>query len=102
MGHTLARLDSKVQTRAVYEMSQEVNADRWWIGVNDRRREDHFEWHDGTPVTFTRWKGSEPNDGYCGEDCAALKKRGKGKWHDAHCGLRRPLICRKAEPAKKP
>ena len=94
MGLHLARLDSKSQNRAVYDASQEVRGARWWIGMNDYQREGHMVWHDGSDVDFTRWKRKEPYDGYCGEDCAAFKKRGKGRWYDAHCGLRRPFICR--------
>ena len=99
MGHHLARIDNKVQSDAVYEATQKINDERWWIGLSDHKREGHFAWHDGAPLAFTHWKRHEPNNGYCGEDCAAFDGDDHGYWYDVHCGLRRPFVCRKADPA---
>jgi len=95
-GMSLARIDSKAQSKAVQRKTRKVRKSRWWIGLHDRGREGRFEWDDGSPVTFTYWKGSsQPDNDYCGEDCVALARRGKGRWFDTHCETKRPFICRK-------
>ncbi len=93
-GMTLARIDSKVQSKTLYRQAKKVRRTRWWIGLNDRIAEDDHKWADGAPVTFTYWKSGEPSDNACGEDCAAIAKRARGRWYDSHCGLRRAFICR--------
>ena len=94
MGHTLARIDSDEQSKALWEEALDVNEERWWIGLSDRATEGQFTWEDGTPLEYTNWNRKEPDDHYCGEDCAALAKRGKGRWYDSHCGIERPFVCR--------
>jgi spore coat protein CotH len=93
MGMTLARIDSRAESRALYDAATAVRKDRWWIGLNDRAGEGTFVWHDGSPVTFTRWSKHQPDNDTCNEDCVALKDGGKGRWHDTHCGQRRPFVC---------
>lgn len=93
-GLTLARIDNLAQSRAVHDRARDEFSGRWWIGLSDQVTESEFRWHDGMPLTWSHWKKGEPNDGYCGEDCVAFAKAGKGRWYDAHCALKRPFICR--------
>jgi hypothetical protein len=94
-GGTLARIDGAEQSQALYREAKRLDAkSRWWIGLHDRGAEGRFEWIDGTPVTFTGWAKGEPNNDTCNQDCAALKRRGDGTWHDTHCGQAQPFICR--------
>lgn len=97
-GMTLARIDTKEESKGLYRTAKRIRRTRWWIGLNDRTTEDVFAWRDKTEVSFTYWKGDEPSDMACGEDCVALAKRGKGKWYDSHCGLHRAFICRGPAP----
>ena len=93
-GRKLARLDDKDQAKRLYEAARAIRDDRWWIGLDDRAEEGVFRWQDGAAVEFTRWKKGQPDNEGCNEDCVALAKNGKGRWHDTHCGLRRPFVCR--------
>ena len=34
-----------------------------WIGMNDLRTLNYYEWSDDTPVTYTTWYLNEPNGG---------------------------------------
>jgi len=100
-GMTLASLDSREQSRSVYRHARNIDRTRWWIGLNDRAKEDAFVWHGGAPVDFTYWRRGEPDNDGCTADCVALAKRGKGKWYDSHCGNTRPFVCRAPDPARK-
>ncbi|MCG8418969.1 MAG: CotH kinase family protein [Proteobacteria bacterium] len=93
-GVELARIDSVEMSRALYRRARKYNKERWWIGLNDRDREDAFVWSSGAPVEFTYWARGEPDNDACNQDCAALKEKGRGRWHDTHCAQRRPFLCR--------
>jgi hypothetical protein len=94
MGAELATFDGESQSRAAYRAATKVDAQRWWIGFNDRDDEGTFGWADGTPVSYTNWAKGEPDNDVCNQDCVALKEDGNGKWHDTHCAQHRPFICR--------
>ena len=94
-GGSLARIDSAEQSQALYREAKRLDGkSRWWIGLSDRTAEGRFEWIDGAPLTFAAWAKGEPNNDTCNQDCAALKRRGDGAWHDTHCGQAQPFICR--------
>ncbi len=98
----LARVDSRAESRALYDAAVKVRDERWWIGLNDLAEEGTFVWRDGSPVTFTRWSKNQPDNDACNEDCVALKDGGKGRWHDTHCGQRRSFICAPPGAAARP
>jgi hypothetical protein len=94
-GGTLARIDSREQSQAIYREARRLDAkSRWWIGLSDRSAEGRFEWIDGAPLAASNWAKGEPNNDTCNQDCAALKRRGDGTWHDTHCGQAQPFVCR--------
>ena len=94
-GGTLARIDSRAQSEALYREAKRLDGkSRWWIGLSDRSAEGQFQWIDGAPLSFTGWSKGEPNNDTCNQDCAALKRRGDGAWHDTHCGQAQPFVCR--------
>jgi hypothetical protein len=93
-GLQLARLDDADQVAAIAEAARAISSERWWIGLSDRTAEGTWAWADGAPVGFTRWRKGQPDDAACGEDCAALRPKGRGTWSDGHCAQRRPYVCR--------
>lgn len=51
-----------------------VPTDELWIGLNDQRTQNLFEWSDRTHVTFTKWIAGEPSHVTNRmEDCVLIK-----------------------------
>lgn len=51
-----------------------VPTDELWIGLNDQRIQNLFEWSDRTHVTFTKWLAGEPSHIINRmEDCVLIK-----------------------------
>lgn len=51
-----------------------VPTDELWIGLNDQRTQNLFEWSDRTHVTFTKWTAGEPSHIISRmEDCVLIK-----------------------------
>jgi hypothetical protein len=92
-GLSLARIDSKPLSKALYKKASRVDPQRWWIGYSDAESEGDFRWRDGSKGNFTYWHRRQPDNGSCNEDCAALRSKGNGKWQDTHCNQHRPFIC---------
>lgn len=81
-----AFLDRTTRSKAVFNVS-------WWIGLNDRAVSRSFAWEDGTPVGFTNWDTSEPND-FLGEDCVEIRTyTATGRWNDVGCLNGHFFIC---------
>ncbi|KAL4221426.1 hypothetical protein ACF0H5_019684 [Mactra antiquata] len=59
-----------------------------WIGLTDYRRERHFKWTSGNPVTYTNWKPGHESNFYDHqyEDCVVFIPYEDGKWDDIPCG----------------
>ena len=93
-GHVLARLDSVEQSQGLFEATQAIDEEGWWIGLSDRAEEGQFVWVDGTSVDVLGWDSDEPDNAGCNQDCAVLKEDDDGEWHDSHCSQRRPFVCR--------
>jgi hypothetical protein len=93
-GMTLAKVESAEQSKALFRGTQSLRKTRWWIGFNDRKVEDDFQWIDGSAVIFTDWDKGEPDNYVCNQDCGAIVDGKDGRWHDNHCAQRYPFICR--------
>jgi hypothetical protein len=69
-----------------------------WIGFNDHASENSWQWSDASPVTFTKWAASEPNNSG-NEDCAHLyvyaTSPQNSRWNDANCSSSYDYICEK-------
>ncbi|XP_065837701.1 uncharacterized protein [Oscarella lobularis] len=67
-----------------------------WLGLNDIAWESNFVWSDGSPVTFTKWDSTEPNDAgsWSGEDCAhTLGPYRSSLWNDLSCSKLKKFVC---------
>ena len=63
-------------------------------GLNDRSREKHFVWSDGSLLDYTFWNNKEPNDNTGRENCVEMTAN-YGGWNDLDCNQRRGYVCKK-------
>lgn len=69
-----------------------------WIGL---RRKAWDYWSDQSPVTFTNWNRSQPdNNGGTMESCAVVNTT-TGMWWDVDCKAKHYFICQKARIRNK-
>eukprot|EP00058_Branchiostoma_floridae_P009734 XP_002595222.1 hypothetical protein BRAFLDRAFT_129834 [Branchiostoma floridae] len=62
----------------------------YWIGLDDRAREKHFAWNDGTALEYQNWARSRRRR-HPGKDCAGVMS--SGKWNLYRCRQRKAYIC---------
>ena len=74
-----------------------------WLGL--KRTDGAFSWDDGTPMDFTKWKVSEPNNRRGEENCGHMwvtpgcniTKSEVGEWNDNKCHHAMTVICKKSK-----
>ncbi|XP_059166188.1 C-type mannose receptor 2-like isoform X2 [Physella acuta] len=70
--------------------------DHCWIGLTDEREVGVWQWEDETPVTYTNWDHIllQP-DTWSQEYCTVMGKLNFPTWHDVHCFLPYPFVCKR-------
>ncbi|XP_063816089.1 C-type mannose receptor 2 [Pseudophryne corroboree] len=90
----LASIHSLLELEFVTKQIKQ-DVEELWIGLNDIKHQMHFEWSDGSAVTFTLWHPFEPNNFRDSmEDCVTIWGP-EGKWNDSPCNQTLPSICKK-------
>lgn len=96
-GGDLASIGDAGENSFVHGLIQPTE-DAPWIGFNDQASEGSWKWSDGSPVTFTNWATSEPNNSG-NEDCAHIYSYNTSpqnkRWNDANCSSSYKYICEK-------
>ncbi|XP_066538025.1 mannose-binding protein C-like [Hoplias malabaricus] len=91
VGGTLAlprNEDENTTLKKIVESLQVVFA---FIGSTDREKEGEFRDLRSQPLTFTKWRSGEPNNGYGKEHCAGIYVA--GDWNDFQCDAVTSIIC---------
>ncbi|KAH9498738.1 chromatin-modulating protein mrc1 [Bulinus truncatus] len=66
----------------------------YWIGLNDQKLENNFEWLNETvQAAFTYWGANEPNNNGGNENCVYLSGSNSYKWNDSPCDTLVRYIC---------
>ncbi|CAH1796015.1 unnamed protein product [Owenia fusiformis] len=78
-----------------------------WIGLNDKRWVQMYEWVDGQPVLYTKWNVGEPNN-WRGrhEECVFMYKdtgaTRHGRWNDELCDRKWSTVCQTSKKVLPP
>ncbi|TSL34563.1 Macrophage mannose receptor 1 [Bagarius yarrelli] len=84
----------------IISQSGYLPTDELWIGLNDQKTQNLFEWSDRTHVTFAKWLVGEPSHTYfLREDCVLMKGK-DGKWADHMCEKEFGYMCKKKASTK--
>ncbi|XP_040911918.1 macrophage mannose receptor 1-like [Toxotes jaculatrix] len=76
-----------------------ASTDELWIGLNDRRTEQLFDWSDQSTVTFTSWEYGRPFVSGNIKDCVLISGE-KGNWADHVCEEKHGFICMKRSASR--
>ncbi|XP_002663014.2 macrophage mannose receptor 1 [Danio rerio] len=99
-GANLASIHNIEEHSFIISQSGYLPTDELWIGLNDQKTQNLFEWSDRTHVTFTTWLVGEPSHFINRlEDCVLIKGK-DGKWADHACEMERGYICKKKSSSK--
>lgn len=88
-----------VKLNDIFQFHFQVNSDRYWIGLHDRKVEGNFHWIDGTQFdnnSFDSWGPYQPNNiapdrFITNADCCSMKS--DRSWWDDDCEPPQPFIC---------
>ncbi|KAL6490387.1 hypothetical protein MHYP_G00007320 [Metynnis hypsauchen] len=99
-GADLASIHNIEEHSFVISQSGYLPTDELWIGLNDQKTQNLFEWSDRTHVTFAKWLVGEPSHTTnLKEDCVLMKGK-EGKWSDHMCEKEHDFICKKKASTK--
>ena len=91
-GGDLVSVSNKSEMDFIASKTSKAGKEYFWIGLNDRRKENVFVWSDGTPYNksiYNNWYPKEPNN-QGGEDCVELFPT---QWNDESCMREKSYIC---------
>ncbi|XP_026888044.2 macrophage mannose receptor 1-like isoform X2 [Electrophorus electricus] len=99
-GADLASIHNIEEYSFLISQSGYLPNDELWIGLNDQKTQNLFEWSDRTHVTFAMWVVGEPSHAVNHrEDCVLMKGK-EGKWADHMCDKEHGYICKKKASSK--
>lgn len=91
----LIKLSSTEELNYVYNtFIRPLHGKSSWIGLT--KIDQHFQWVDGSNLTFKNWNIGEPNNSGGNEKCVELFVH-SGKWNDITCSKLRPFLCKKGK-----
>ncbi|XP_061172826.1 macrophage mannose receptor 1-like isoform X2 [Saccostrea echinata] len=93
IGADLASIHSDTESRQLHSLIRWSTSQDFWIGLNDREKEGDWQWSDGTPLDYTKWLTSQPDNWQGKENCATYRRYNRG-FNDLVCSSRLPFICK--------
>ncbi|KAJ8011011.1 hypothetical protein DPEC_G00053770 [Dallia pectoralis] len=94
-GGDLASIQNIEQQSLVNSQLGYVATEELWIGLNDMKTPQLFEWSDQSAVTFTRWDSAMPAGGNC-----VLVRGENVRWATQACEMQYGFICMKKSSSK--
>ncbi|XP_065117913.1 macrophage mannose receptor 1-like [Paramisgurnus dabryanus] len=99
-GSDLASIHNIEEHSFIISQTGYMSTDELWIGLNDQRIQNLFEWSDRSHVTITKWFVGEPSHiTNRMEDCVLITGQ-EGKWSDHLCESAHGYICKKKASIK--
>ena len=81
-----------IQDSQTNNFLKEITSSPIW--TSGRKQGSHWEWADGSRISYKNWKSGEPNNYADGEHCLEFNVQyRRGKWNDRHCPYKMCTIC---------
>eukprot|EP00117_Sycon_ciliatum_P007514 scpid20721/ scgid10588/ Macrophage mannose receptor 1; C-type lectin domain family 13 member D; C-type lectin domain family 13 member D-like; Macrophage mannose receptor 1-like protein 1 len=87
---TLAKVTSLAAATAGLPLNSSTN---FWIGLQDRTKENNFTWSDMSSVDYTAWSSGQPNNLANSQDCVEMRVDTGYLWNDLQCSATRQYVC---------
>ena len=78
----------------LFQLQSMMSSNGAWIGLSDILQEGTFSWRDGSELTYTNWKTSNPNNANDEQHCV-WARGDDGTWDDIVCRRTEEYICQK-------
>ncbi|KAJ8035422.1 Neurocan core protein [Holothuria leucospilota] len=92
VGGHLASIHSSGELNAIKGIISSMPNVGYYIGLNDKYRERHWQYTDGTEASYFNWNSGQPSRQE-GEDCTSINSQ--GKWFDDRCTTSYGAICKR-------
>ncbi|RUS72270.1 hypothetical protein EGW08_019971, partial [Elysia chlorotica] len=97
---TLASVHTSTEEKFIVTLLTGLNSPAW-IGLNDRRNRNQFEWLDNLEVDYTHWGWKQPDENIndmgpdARRDCVDMEVGPKyaGNWNDKKCSNKYAYVC---------
>ncbi len=84
-GYLLASVSDASEQAWIFSTISGISTSKsWWIGANDKSRENTWVWDSGEGWSYTNWAYGQPDNGSYSEDCANMSPY-SGQWNDEQC-----------------
>ncbi|XP_015263348.1 PREDICTED: pulmonary surfactant-associated protein D-like [Gekko japonicus] len=88
---TMACPKNAAENAAVHELTKR-DSKFAYLDITDIQTEGRFVYANGAPLSYTNWKGGEPNNYNGIEDCVIIVPE-NGLWNDYNCDQKSLIIC---------
>ena len=87
-------VDSLANAMDLFQLQSMMTSNGAWIGLSDILQEGTFSWRDGSELSYTNWKTSNPNNANDEQHCV-WARGDDGTWDDIVCRRTEEYICQK-------
>ncbi|XP_052701321.1 macrophage mannose receptor 1-like [Crassostrea angulata] len=92
IGADLASIHSEAELNDLQSKIRK-SGDMYWVGLNDREKEEYWVWSDGTPVVYAPWMDNRIVNLNANEHCVVFRYI-DGSFDDLSCTNLHPFICK--------
>ncbi|XP_068212227.1 macrophage mannose receptor 1-like isoform X2 [Palaemon carinicauda] len=67
-----------------------------WIGLNNQKDPNTYQWSDNWPVSYSNWGEEQPQVNVTDKNCVMLDSE-DGYWYNERCNELKPFLCKHSE-----
>lgn len=94
LGGNLAAIHNQEEDNFVKNLADGLTA---WIGFSDAQEDQVWLWINSSPMEYTGWCVSEPNNAGGPQECAVTNFSDNKCWDDQRCSAKRTFVCERTQ-----